>query len=661
MTPTADATPRCPPSPWLLRVSGVGVQLTRRRGGAAPRASRTRLAHAATRPPLCLAPMRTRLSCSLALMFSRSHVHRRDGVFAQAALREQASFVASRLGVSSDVDGMLRAAEQLGLVRHTQRTRTLHPMQAHLCKRARWLFCGWWSSWLSALLGRVRLTRARVPAGAQATDGGASGAQLGGALVAALGAAEVGEQAAHLPSSLEPDAPFVEGKRLDSQDEQSQGALLHALWQLVRAGSVPRAQQLCRRCGQSWRAATLGGGEPWRYDPSVREWVGNPQRELWRSACDAISARAAKHSEMAGAGFEAALYGALAASESALPRVLAACSGWEDTMWAHLNAALHSHVARLTAHYAALATAAPTPTPPPMRLPAAALHAALEHATSSAAADPQSARPHHALQRKLVGARLAQLPAAAAWRGGGAAIDARAAGGAGVALDDGVGVGIPPSAATPAAEGGAWPHDEDVAFAALLATMHAVSGGASTGGVAPDACASSARERAHLLRFGAHAALFLYLPLLATRTRSALPSIATWRELLTGYCGVLGGAAAALAAPTPPTPAPSSLGLYSFFGADVAAGGLGAGLRMSGVGGGGGGGAPIDEPTLEELSGAVALIASNLCVHAEPPTVMPSPMLLSHHPHAIAHAEPPPSCHRPCPALPSPRCDAASP
>ena len=50
-------------------------------------------------------------------------------------------------------------------------------------------------------------------------------------IVARLGvASEVNEQAAHLPSSLDPDAPFVEGKRLDENDEAAQASLLLASW-----------------------------------------------------------------------------------------------------------------------------------------------------------------------------------------------------------------------------------------------------------------------------------------------------------------------------------------------------------------------------------------------------------------------------------------------
>jgi nuclear pore complex protein Nup107 len=127
----------------------------------------------------------------------------------------------------------------------------------------------------------------------------------------------------HLPSSLDPDAPFMEKKQLDPEDEAAQAELLRSLWQRVRAGKLADAQALCRRCGQHWRAATLAGGEPYHYNASERGWRGNPDRQLWKSACEKIAERAAQHRERGGATHEAALYAALAASRESHELVLA--------------------------------------------------------------------------------------------------------------------------------------------------------------------------------------------------------------------------------------------------------------------------------------------------------------------------------------------------
>ena len=486
--------------------------------------------------------------------------NRNTRVRLEAALATRANFLSQRLGVSADLDGLLQAASQLGV----------------------------------------------------ANAESLSASQLAYKLVAALGATDVGDQASSLPSSLDPDAPFTEKRRLDPQDEAAQASLLHALWQLVRAGSVERAQELCRRCGQEWRAATLGGGDAWRYDPSKRDWVGNPERKMWREACDAISDRASNHREMKGSEAEAALYGALAGSMESLPRVLHACAGWEDTLWAHLNATLTTHLAKLTSHYSDLATAKPTPSPPPMRLPPSTLLSTLEHATSSEAADLPATRHHHQLQRRLVDLRVAELPPAAGGtpkhpgaNGVVMAMTPPPAGGFGVgrtpSFDDGAGIGIGlggPDAPPPK-------NRVDAAVEALLSVMSTATDG--YGNYGPQN-APSARERAHLLRFAAHASLFVYLPMLRTRERSALPCVPAWRNLLKAYCGVLGEAAANLSNASKPGggAAPTSaLGFPTLFASDVMMGGPGAPL-------GGSGESTEALPTLDQMSSAVALVASNL-------------------------------------------------
>ncbi len=53
-----------------------------------------------------------------------------------------------------------------------------------------------------------------------------------------------------------------------------------------------QAQKLCKRCGQTWRAATLEG---WRlyHDPNYESSMGepllpvegNPHRDIWKVAC----------------------------------------------------------------------------------------------------------------------------------------------------------------------------------------------------------------------------------------------------------------------------------------------------------------------------------------------------------------------------------------
>ena len=454
----------------------------------------------------------------------------------------------------------------------------------------------------------------------------ASAAALAEALAAHLGVGgEAGEQAAHLPSSLDPDAPYVEGRRLDTNDEAAQAALLRAAWQLVRAGSVGRAMALCRRCGQEWRAATLGGGEPWRYDAARGAWHGNPERALWRTACDAIALRAGAHAEVPGAGHEAAMYGALAGSASALPLVLAACEGWEDKAWARLNATLTTHLDGVSAAYKRLATSAgedgggagggvsTAEEAAARRLTPDALLAALDGAADADAGDAPAAWPHHTLQRRLFDLRVAQLPSAdAGASAGGAPAGAFAFGGGG---DDGVGVGIRHAAAAAAASTAA----EDGALERFLS---AVTAPATASGAAASSAAPSAVERAHLLRFGAHVSIFLYPPLLGARAPGAPGA------------GRRGRRAAAVprrvARPAPQLPRdpwardrpprherrrPGGGGAAPPAHAAAAAAptlGFGHHLVVGGGPGAAGALAAPRAPTVEQMCGAVALLAGNL-------------------------------------------------
>ena len=113
------------------------------------------------------------------------------------------------------------------------------------------------------------------------------------------------------PSSLDPDAPFREGKSLDGRDLEAQAAMLRALWHYVRAGQIREAQEYCRASRQWWRAASIGGGTAWQWDAAKGKWVGNPRRSLWRGACAAIAKRAAARKGEAGYDDEAAVYAVL--------------------------------------------------------------------------------------------------------------------------------------------------------------------------------------------------------------------------------------------------------------------------------------------------------------------------------------------------------------
>jgi hypothetical protein len=64
-------------------------------------------------------------------------------------------------------------------------------------------------------------------------------------------------------AELDPDAPTRGAAALRGEDQRNEERLAAQLWQLLRAGKLQQAQELCRRCGQHWRAAALAGGGPW--------------------------------------------------------------------------------------------------------------------------------------------------------------------------------------------------------------------------------------------------------------------------------------------------------------------------------------------------------------------------------------------------------------
>lgn len=65
-----------------------------------------------------------------------------------------------------------------------------------------------------------------------------------------------------LISKLDPDAPSRQQKLLSPGDAKSQERLNKAIWMLIRAGRMDRAQEICVSAGQPWRAATLAGNGP---------------------------------------------------------------------------------------------------------------------------------------------------------------------------------------------------------------------------------------------------------------------------------------------------------------------------------------------------------------------------------------------------------------
>jgi len=84
------------------------------------------------------------------------------------------------------------------------------------------------------------------------------------------------------------------GTIIEPADAEEEQRLLEYVWQLIRAGRLSQAIQLCRTYQQHWRAASLQGGER-THDEGMRQpdgsviRVGNPTRLLWRYTCRQLS------------------------------------------------------------------------------------------------------------------------------------------------------------------------------------------------------------------------------------------------------------------------------------------------------------------------------------------------------------------------------------
>uniref|UniRef100_A0A3B4AU46 Nuclear pore complex protein n=1 Tax=Periophthalmus magnuspinnatus TaxID=409849 RepID=A0A3B4AU46_9GOBI len=135
-----------------------------------------------------------------------------------------------------------------------------------------------------------------------------------------------------LVTELDPDAPFRQQRPLADLDREDDARLLKNLFTLIRA------QRLCKRCGQAWRAATLEGWKLY-HDPNLTSELqpveGNPQRGIWKACCW----RMAEEEQIN--RYEKAIYASLSGN---LKPLLAVCESWEDYVWAHFRVMVDSLV-----------------------------------------------------------------------------------------------------------------------------------------------------------------------------------------------------------------------------------------------------------------------------------------------------------------------------
>ncbi|XP_065175524.1 nuclear pore complex protein Nup107-like [Sycon ciliatum] len=134
-----------------------------------------------------------------------------------------------------------------------------------------------------------------------------------------------------LVTELDPDVAIRQKKALSDDDVRDERRLLRQVFAFIRAGQLQEAQDLCRKCGESWRAADLEGWNLF-HDPNYSgkggAVAGNPYRDVWKYTCWQ-SANADGYSP-----YERAI---VAAYSGNLEKLLPVCESWEDCLWGYFK------------------------------------------------------------------------------------------------------------------------------------------------------------------------------------------------------------------------------------------------------------------------------------------------------------------------------------
>ncbi|KAJ3048548.1 hypothetical protein HK097_010441 [Rhizophlyctis rosea] len=168
--------------------------------------------------------------------------------------------------------------------------------------------------------------------------------------------------------ALDPDAPVRQRKGLAPEDQSHENDVYRTIFGYYRRGRGADATDLCVKCDQSWRAASLTGGLLWSDnlmdgagDSAV---AGNQNRDLWKAVCYRIASDPDVHQT------ERAIY---AVQCGDVQNVLPFCTTWEDFVWAHYNALLDSETDKYLKSYAretmSSADVIELDLPPPARQP----------------------------------------------------------------------------------------------------------------------------------------------------------------------------------------------------------------------------------------------------------------------------------------------------
>ena len=116
----------------------------------------------------------------------------------------------------------------------------------------------------------------------------------------------------------DPDALF-KGVSADDSARDANEKLMHACWELLKAGKHDMVNDLCVASGQGWRAASFFGA--------------GASETLWRMSCFVLSKK------MEISAYERAIYGLFSGNYDAVDPV---CSTWEERLWAAAHIYLYS-------------------------------------------------------------------------------------------------------------------------------------------------------------------------------------------------------------------------------------------------------------------------------------------------------------------------------
>ncbi|KAG9246312.1 107-domain-containing protein [Calycina marina] len=140
-----------------------------------------------------------------------------------------------------------------------------------------------------------------------------------------------------LITQLDPDAVTRQGRKLETADEFFAQSISRGCYELLRRGSkLDDIRDFCSERTELWRAVGMSGfpGDHQKEEEDIENPIACA---LWRRMCFALARKGG------GDIYERAVYGILSGDVQSVEPV---CKTWDDFMFAHYNALLHTHFDR---------------------------------------------------------------------------------------------------------------------------------------------------------------------------------------------------------------------------------------------------------------------------------------------------------------------------